>query len=140
MKKHTNPMAKYWAGLLCSGLLIWGTGINTAAAAYVNPFTATPAIRLSSEEKEAYLDQKTKAMFSSPAAQKTEPYVPPAGWRQDVISLKSLRLEKYTSDKWKWSFICIPECLTTGPCSFRSCRNQKIPTGRWPNLSGLTKI
>lgn len=95
MKKFL--MKRIAAGLLCSGLLVWGAGEGTAYGAYVNPFTATPAIDLSAAETAAYLEQKTREMFSGAPVRKEEPYVAPAGWRQDFTSLKGVRLEKYTS-------------------------------------------
>lgn len=97
MKKFL--MKRIAAGLLCSGLLVWGAGEGTAYGAYVNPFTATPSINLSAAETAAYLEQKTREMFSGAPVRKEEPYVAPAGWRQDVTSLNYVRLEKYTSRK-----------------------------------------
>lgn len=97
LRKRAAAMINCCAGLICSGLLVWGAGEGTAYGAYVNPFTATPSINLPAAEKAAYLEQKTRAMFSSAPALKEDPYAAPAGWRQDVTSLKHLRLEKYTS-------------------------------------------
>ena len=84
--------------------VLWGTvialalGTGTAGAAYENPFTETPVVRLSETEEKAYLDQKTRAMFSASAPHReAPPYTAPKGWQQDVDSLKSVRLEKYTS-------------------------------------------
>lgn len=87
------------ARLICGGLLVWGLGAHIADAAYVNPFTTTPAIQLSEGEKAAYLDEKTREIFAAASAQASEEeaYVAPKGWQQDVESFKNVRLEKYTA-------------------------------------------
>ncbi len=99
LRKRIATMVNCGAGLLCSGLLVWGAGAGTAYGAYVNPFTTTPAINLSPAETAAYLEQKTREMFSGAPVRPEDPYVAPTGWRQDVTSLKHVRLEKYTSRK-----------------------------------------
>lgn len=97
LRKRIATMVNCGAVLLCSGLLVWGAGESTAYGAYVNPFTAASSIRLSAAEKVAYLEQKTREMFSGAPAPKDEPYTAPAGWRRDMTSLEHVRLEKYTS-------------------------------------------
>lgn len=98
------------AGLLCGAALAWGLGTSIAHAAYINPFTTTPVMQISGAEKEAYLDQKSRAMFTAAPVQE-EPYVAPEGWQQDMASLKDAGLEK----KPKRSF-----CSCTGAAIFRA--------------------
>ena len=87
--------------VLCGAVLALALGANLVQAAYQNPYTTTPAIQLSQTEKAAYLDRKTKALFSSKAAPRQEPYVAPEGWQQDPEGWKALKLEKYTADHKK---------------------------------------
>ena len=87
--------------VLCGTVLTLALSVNLAQAAYQNPYTTTPTIQLSQTEKTAYMDQKTKALFSSKTAPKQEAYVAPKGWQQDLDGWKAMKLEKYTADHKK---------------------------------------
>ena len=87
------------AGFLAA-LLFLGLGRGMALASYENPYQYPKTIRLRGEEKAAYLDQKTWAMFTG-KTRKPDAYTVPKGWQQDLESLKSVRVEKYMPDKKK---------------------------------------
>lgn len=94
---RVDKMASSCLKGFCAAVMAVAIGTNAAHAAYHNPFTTTPAIQLSETEKEAYIDQKTKAMFSAAVSPKEMPYVAPKGWQQDLDTWKQVRLETYTS-------------------------------------------
>lgn len=65
---------------------------------YINPYQYPKTINTAVVNEADYMDQKTKTMFIG--SKKPEaPYVAPKGWTQDLDSMKSVRLEKYTPDQ-----------------------------------------
>lgn len=70
MKKKGQK--RFAAGFLAA-LLFLGLGRGMALASYENPYQYPKTIRLRGEEKAAYLDQKTWAMFTG----KTRAICPP---------------------------------------------------------------
>lgn len=85
------------AGLLAALLLL---GQGTTLAAYENTYQYPRTVTVKGEEKTAYLDQKTRAMFSGKVKNPVA-YVVPKGWQQDLETLKSVCVEKYTPEKKK---------------------------------------
>lgn len=97
-----SKMAGISCRVLCGAAIVLALGTGAANASYINPFTSTPTLQLSKTEEQAYLDQRTQAMFSQAGKPlKEESYIAPKGWQKDLQSFRSVHLEKYTSSHKK---------------------------------------
>lgn len=91
---------KHWKTAALSACVLGALvlGQCMAGAAYENPYQYPKAIDTATVNEAAYMDNKTKNLFTGPR-RPAPPYVVPKGWKQDLTSMKSVRVEKYTPDR-----------------------------------------
>lgn len=72
-------------------------------AAAVNPYSTVKTVQLSGEAEQQYIADKTTAVFSAAnaAPRNLDPakYVVPKGWKQEVLKMNGVSVEKYTPVK-----------------------------------------